>query len=100
MFTHEIINDCDCWVNGDFRIVKQKNVELYNAYKVMSRDNDGNPVSLSSIQKVLLRTEKTQELDEIGNPKKDINGNPVMIDTPLMGAKEYATFEEAKAVCI
>jgi len=100
MFKQQKINDCHCFDNGDFRIVQQKGAEIYNAYKATSWDDDGNITGYSSIQKIVLRTEKHPELDERGKVKRDGQGNKIMKDVDVRGAKEYFTLEEAMADCI
>lgn len=99
-FTQHKINDCNCYDSGDFRIVQQKGKQVFNAYKTCSWDDDDNPTGYSSVQKIVLRTEKHPERDERGKIKKDARNNKVMKDVDVIGAKEYATLEEAKADCV
>lgn len=72
-FTEVKTNGCNCWVSGGFLIVKQKDADIYNAY-----------LNGSSVHKEILR----QDTDKDGNP------------VDVLGAKEYATAEEAALDCI
>lgn len=100
MFTHKIINNCNCHDNGDFRIVKQTGSEIYHAYKACSWDDDGNITGYSSVHKEVDRIERHPELDETGHKKRDAQGNVIMRDIPVMKAKEYTTLEAAMADCV
>lgn len=121
-FTQHKINGCDCWTCGDFKIDKLKNGNVYYAYKLNYRkvmkpflDDDGKktgkmiptgkmkPVkgSYSSIYKVVTRTELMSVIDPMtGFEETDENDETVMEPVDVLGPKEYATLEQAKAVCV
>ena len=81
------INGCQCMDCGCYRIVKQKNKEIYNAYKACE-PKPGKPVSTySSIMKEIIRVEKY--IDDNGEEK----------EANVMGAREYLTLEAAILDC-
>jgi hypothetical protein len=99
-FIQHKIKDCNYYDNGDFRIVQQKDKQIFNTYKACSWDDDGKPTGYSSIQKIVLRTENHPVRDEHNKIIKDEQGNKIMEDIDVMGAKEYTTLEEAKTNCV
>lgn len=100
MFKQHKINNCNCYDSGDYRIVQQKGAYIFHAYKASSWDEDGNITGYSSIHKEVGRIERHPELDERGRKKKDDKGNVIMLDIPVIKAKEYPTLEAAMADCV
>ena len=99
-FTQHKINGCNCYDNGNFRIIQQKNKQIFNAYKVSSWDDNGKPTGYSSIQEIILGTELHPEYNELGEIKRDTNGKPIMKNIEVKAAKEYTTLAEAIASCV
>lgn len=100
IFIQTKINGCNCYDSGDFRIAQQKDKQVFNVYKASSWDDDGKPTGYSSAQKIVLRTERHPERDEHGKIKKDAQNESIMKDVNVLAAKEYTTFEAAKAACV
>lgn len=81
------INNCQCWDSGLYRIIKQKNSEIYNAYKAVEPKPGQSVSSYSSVVKEVIRVEKY--IDDNGEEKT----------TNVLGPKDYSTLEEAIADC-
>jgi len=87
-FKECVINNCQCWDCGSYRIVKQKDKDVYNAYKGVE-PKPGKPIAqYSSVVKEIIRVEKYID-EETGEPK----------ETNVLGPKKYSTLEEAMAAC-